>query len=124
MAEAVAGPPILALEAIIASSRLKWKILAPTKEKSILQQTIIKQKSNNNGAVLMIKGKLAGTPITTKKMEIKKLPTTSAPLIRSQKRGKAVANNMVAVVIIKYELPNNCRTKLLQKLSAGITAAK
>ena len=68
MAAAVDGPPMLAFEAIMASWRETFKSFDPIKTVSMFIATIIKQNTKSNGAVFMIRGMLAGTPITTKKM--------------------------------------------------------
>ena len=68
MAAAVDGPPIFALDAMIASCRDTFNSFDPNKTISIFTTTIIKQNTKSSGAVFMISGMLAGTPITTKKI--------------------------------------------------------
>lgn len=68
MAAAVDGPPMLAFDAMIASCNETFNNFAPNKTTSIFIRTIIKQNTSSSGAVFMISGMLAGTPITTKKI--------------------------------------------------------
>ncbi len=74
MAGAVAGPPIFALEAIMASSRLNLKILAPINITSIFIATTIPQNINSSGALKIICDMDAGTPITAIKIAIQNIP--------------------------------------------------
>ena len=66
MAAAVVGPPIHALDASMASSKLNLNIVAPKKVTIIFDETIIKQKTNSSGDLKNIDTIEAGAPITTK----------------------------------------------------------
>ena len=107
MAAAVDGPPMLAFDAMIASCKETFNSFDPSRTISIFTTTIIKQNTKSSGAVFMISGMLAGTPITTKKIYIKNDPTSSAPFIFSKYFGKAVVSIIVNVVIIRYGLPKS-----------------
>lgn len=50
MPAAVVGPPMLALEAMMASSRSNFSTLAPMKQNSILTTTIRNVSTRNSGA--------------------------------------------------------------------------
>lgn len=66
IAAAVVGPPILAFEESIISSKLKFNILPKTKVKSMFIKIAIKQKTNKSGEFFIISFKEAGHPTTKK----------------------------------------------------------
>ena len=66
IATAVVGPPMLALEARIISSRLNFNNFPAIRLKSIFTITMIAANKSSNGEFLIIIGTDAGTPITKK----------------------------------------------------------
>ena len=67
MPAAVVGPPMLALDARMISSREPPMSLPPMNQKSMLMITIRRQKTRSRGACWMMSGIDAGTPMTKKK---------------------------------------------------------
>ena len=65
-AAAVVGPPILALLARMMSSKFAFITLPARRDVNILNRTMMKTKTNNNGAFETINGMEAGMPMTTK----------------------------------------------------------
>lgn len=76
-AAAVVGPPAFALLASNISSILNLNNLPKHNVIDKLKIKITATKINNNGAVLIMIGIDAGTPITTKKIYIKNVPSSS-----------------------------------------------
>lgn len=124
MAGAVAGPPTLALDAMIASSKLKLNILAPVNNTSIFTATTIAQNTRSNGAVFIIAGMDAGVPITTMKIIMRNIPISCAPFIEEKKSALYVANSIVNVVSIKYIFPSSELSIARKGLLVGIILAK
>ena len=102
IAAAVVGPPIFAFDARIASSKVKPNIFAAINVTSILINTIIPQNRSNKGDFSIIASIEAGIPITTKKMYIKNVPISFAPLNELKYFGNIDANPTVNVVTSKY----------------------
>ena len=81
---------------------MKPNIFAAINVTSILINTIIPQNRSNKGDFSIIASIEAGIPITTKKMYIKNVPISFAPLNELKYFGKIEANPTVNVVTSKY----------------------
>ena len=67
MPAAVVGPPILALEARMMSSRSKCSSLPPTKQNSMFTTTMMAVNASSSGVSVKILDMEAGTPMTNRK---------------------------------------------------------
>ena len=66
MPAAVVGPPMLALEARMISSKSKCSSLPPTKQNTIFTMTMMSVKASSSGVFCRISTMEAGTPMTNR----------------------------------------------------------